>query len=108
MAESDTAYNTFVLESVYEINIKHARNFWVEDRKPIRLDLLLMSRETLKIQLRQCVANSELRMLVGNRMADLRRGCCSWVGVWDRLVQLRCGWSTRTTVQNTPILVRTG
>jgi len=98
MAESNTAHDTFVLKSVNEINIKHTRHFWVEDRKPIRLHLLLMSRKTLKIQLRQRIANSELRMLVGNRVADLRRGSGSWVGVWDWLVQLRGGWSTRSTI----------
>jgi hypothetical protein len=43
VAESDTANNTFVLKSVNKINIKHTRNFWVENGEPIRLDFLLVS-----------------------------------------------------------------
>jgi hypothetical protein len=81
MAETDTAYHTLVLEGVNQINIKHTRHFWVENRKPIRFHLLLMSGQTLEIQLRQCIADSELRMLIGggSRMSDLGRRSCSWV-----------------------------
>jgi len=72
MAESDTAYYTFMLKSVNQINIEHTRNFRVEDGKPIGLDLLLMSWETLKIQFCQSITDSVLWMLILNRLSDLR------------------------------------
>lgn len=71
MAESDAADNALMLKGVDEINIKHTRHFWVENGKPICLDLLLVCGETLKVQLRQCIANSvvELGVLASNLMA---------------------------------------
>ena len=108
MAKPDTAHHTLVLEGVNQINVKYTRHFWIKDRKPIRFHLLLMCWQTLEIQLRQCIANAELRMLRGTRVSNLGRRSCSWVGrVWDRLIQLRCGRSARSTVQNAPILIRT-
>jgi hypothetical protein len=60
MAESNAAYNTLVLKSVNEVNIKDTGHEWIEDGKPIGLDLLLVCRQTLKVQLSKSVANTEL------------------------------------------------
>jgi len=41
-----------MLQSVDEVNIKHTLDFGIEDSEPIILDLLLVTWETLQIQLR--------------------------------------------------------
>ena len=58
MTETNAADDTLVLKSVDEIDVKHTRNFWVENGEPIRVDLLLMVRKTLEIKLRKSIANS--------------------------------------------------
>ena len=69
MAESNAAYYTLVLECVNKIHIKDTRHQWVEDGEPICLDLLLVSRQTLKIQFRQSISNTELSSsVVGGRV----------------------------------------
>lgn len=60
MAESNTAYNTLVLESVNKVHIEYTRDCRVEDGKPIRLDLLLVGGKALKIQFGESVTHAEL------------------------------------------------
>jgi hypothetical protein len=87
VAESNTADDALVLKSVNEVDIKNTGNQWVEDSKPIRLDLLLVGGKTLKIQLSKSISNAELSSpVVRNGVSDLRRGSSSWIWVWHLLV----------------------
>jgi hypothetical protein len=48
-AESHTAHDALVLKGVDEIHVQSARNGWVENGKPVRLDLLAVSWQLLEI-----------------------------------------------------------
>jgi len=64
VTKANAADNTLVLKGVKEINIQNSWNFWVEDGKPIRLDLLLVGRQTFQVQFGKSISNSELRVLL--------------------------------------------
>lgn len=91
VAEANAADYTLVLQSVEEINVKNPWNLRVEDGEPIRLDLLLVIREALEVQLCQCISNIR-NVRVVRRPWDGTRSLLMVLGtkVWRR-------WSTRAS-----------
>lgn len=110
MTEADTAHHTLVLQGVYQVNVEHARDLRVKYGKPIRINLLLVVGQTLKIKLCKCVAYTAklLSWMTCGWVADLRRLCglTSRIWVWHLLIQLRRGWTSRSPIEDT-LLART-
>ena len=95
VAEANAADDALVLQSVEQINVKNPWNLRVEDGEPIRLDLLLVVREALEVQLCQCISNiSNVRVI--RRPWDGTRSLLMMLGskVWRRWGTRASGWAT--------------
>jgi len=73
MTKAYTANNALVLKGVHKIDIKHTGDFRVENCEPVRVDLLLVVRKTLKIKLGKSITHSPklLSRVTCRRMTDL-------------------------------------
>lgn len=91
VAEAHAADDALMLQSVEQIDVKNPWNLRVEDGEPIGLDLLLVIREALEVQLCQCISNISNMRVVG----------WSWDGTGSLLMMLGTKvwrrWSTRAT-----------
>lgn len=82
VTEANTAHDTLMMESVDKINIKNTRHTWIEDRKPILFNLLLVGRQALKVQLCKRISDADGTENSRTGISDqrhLRRGSRVWV-----------------------------